>query len=119
MSKLILDFLLSKVGISIMAIVLVLLVGGVQQLRINAYQAEVSELKLTLKVKENEAIDLQASIDNQSEKIEQLKLAGLNDKEAREKNILKLNFKHQQEFKKLNQGKGPGDLNRWLRQSLN
>lgn len=121
MSSIILKFLSSKLGISSVAIVLVLLVGGVQQLRINSYQDDVrtlerekGALKLTVKLKETEALDLEASIIKQNNRFNQLQIDAAADKKERESNLLKLQFKHKQEIEKLNEGKGPEDLNRWF-----
>lgn len=125
MSNAILKFLSSKLGVSSIAIVLILLVGGIQQLRINSYQDDVrtlerekGALKLTVKLKETEALGLEASILKQNNLVKQLQTTASNDKKEREKNLLKVKFKHLQDIKKLNQGKGPEDLNKWLIKTL-
>lgn len=116
---------MSKMGISVVAIILIFIVGGIQQLRINSYQEEAkvlikekAQLQLAVKLKESEALSLTAAINKQNKKIKQMQVSSVIEKKAREQNVLEVKFKHQQEFKKLKQGKGPEDMNRWLRQKL-
>lgn len=126
MSSAIIKFLMSKMGISFIAIALIFVVGGIQQLRINSYQAEAkvlikekAKLSFTVNLQKAESLALKSAIDKQNDKVNELNLSAAADKKTRENNVLKVNFKHKQEFKKLKKGKGPEDMNKWLKNILN
>jgi len=120
-----LNLITSKLGISAIAIFLVLAVGGIQQLRINSYQSNVKALEsekkvlnIAIELKEIEAVDLQMAIEKQNTLVHQLKTSAIARKKERETVLLALKFKHMQDFKSLNQGEGPEDLNLWLNKAL-
>ncbi len=121
MGSILLKFATSKMGVT----VLVLLALGIQQLRINSYQSDVKILEkekqvlnVSLEMKETEALGLESAIQSQNKKVAQLKTAALASQKEREGQFLSLKFKHMADYKKLNNGEGPGDLNSWLKKYL-